>query len=405
MFKNKEIRDNVLLISMAIITIVFLVYIFFPSVDGEPRNGEKTSQPVKTKKPRKSLITLFSGGKVDKEKLADLNLSLEKEIAEIYLTVVSSSDPFTSYGTDAIKKIVDESEDEILKKYSKFSFFDLKEILDIEFPRQYDDTLKFNMYLTVFLIKITAENAAEKLAELPRVDFENSVSTGVYALLGGELEKDYQALPLLFYFKLLLQRLNFYSFNDDAAFFREKTANIRDISYSKHLPGMKEFLSFSLEPGRYRLEWVEGDGLSADDKKTYTSLNLKTGNFFKQNYLVFPDPENKKNNEWIKELCAADSGDIELEELKILSEDPMKSLQNKKILYTPVNPQFIVVLSEYADKGVSEIEFVNRLVSARLKDFYRKFSIVDFSTAAPESKTFKTAIKAFGHYLKKNHKK
>ena len=53
MFQNKEIRDNMLLIAMAIITIVFLVYIFFPFGDGEPQNGKESPLPVKTKKPQK----------------------------------------------------------------------------------------------------------------------------------------------------------------------------------------------------------------------------------------------------------------------------------------------------------------------------------------------------------------
>jgi hypothetical protein len=403
MFKNKEIRDNVLLISMAVITIVFLVYIFFPSGESNSLKDQDVKKPVISLSPEKTKTPLIPVGEIDTAELSELYSSLEKEIADIYLTILSSSNPFAEYRVESIGKIINESQNGALKKYSKFSFFDLDDIVNIEFPAEYSAQVKFNIFLSMFLIKIAEENAIKKLEDLSNTEFEEKIRFDYYRLIGNEIDKDYQALPILFYFKLFLNRLNVYAGADDASFFREQIKNIRDLSYSKHLLKIIEFLSFSREPGTYRIEWVEKDGFAdSNDKKSYACLSLKTVNFLKQKYLIFPDLENDKNNFWIKDLCNADSGGIELISLKILNENPLKKFKNKRILYTPINPHFIVTLNEYPDKVLIENEFINRIVIARLKEFYKSFQVVDFEEGTMASKDFKIELEKFGNYLKKN---
>lgn len=402
MFKNKEIRDNVLLISMAVVVIIFLVYIFFPSGKDNTNKKNDIKKPVKTITPKKTKVPIIPMENVDKDKLQELNLSIEKEIGDIYLTILSSQNPFEEYRVEPLRKVIDESENEVLKKYSKFSFLDLSDIMNIEFPEEYDGPCKFNIFLSIFLIKIVEEEALIKFADLAKIEFEKNIDFCCYTLINNEIDRDYQVLPILFYFKLLLDRLNIYPVNDDSAFFREKIENIRDISFSKHLRKIFEFLSFSREPERYRVEWVERDGFpDSDDAKSYTSLRLKTINFLKQKYLVFPDPENGKNNIWIKELCSADSGGIELGKLNILNENPLNPLKNKKILYTPINPHFVVVLDDYPGSGLTENEYVNRNVIKKLNAFYKNFQVIDFSEAAQAGKGFKDKLEKFGKYLKK----
>lgn len=403
MFKSKEIRDNVLLISMAVITIVFLVYIFFPSGDDNSKKNDNGKNPVKTHIPKRTKKPVIKVEKADKDKLLEINMSIEKEIADIYLTILSSDTPFAEYSTGSLKTVIENSENEMLKKYAKFSFFDLKDISDIEFPAEYDNQVKFNIFLSMFLLKIREEDAIKKLEDLAKTEFEEKIKFDYYRLIDDEIDKDYQALPILFYFKLFMNRLNVYARTDDAAFFREKIENIRDLSFSKHLPRIITFLSFSREPDTYRIEWVEKDGFpDSDDKESYAGLKLNTINFLKQKYLIFPDSENKQNNRWITDLCKADSGDIELTALKIINEDPLKSLKNKRILYAPINPHFIVALEEYPDKTLTENEFVNRVIINRLNAFYKNFKVVDFSEVVKTGKGFKIALGEFGCYLKKN---
>lgn len=405
MFKNKEIRDNVLLISMAVIVIFFLVYIFFPSGNENTKKENNVNKPVNSVTPKKTKTPIIPVGNVDENKLQELNLSIEKEIGDIYLTILSSRSPFAEYKIEPLRKVIHETENEILKKYAKFSFFDLKDIMNIEFPEEYDGPCKFNIFLSMFLIKIVEEDAAQKLADLPKNEFEKNVDLSCYVLINNEIDRDYHVLPILFYFNLLLDRLNVYPVNDDAAFFREKIENIRDISFSKHVQKISEFLSFSREPERYRVEWVERDGFpDSDDEKSYPSLQLKTISFLKQKYLVFPDPEKGENNLWIKELCSADSGGIELGKLNILNENPLNPLKNKKILFTPINPHFIAVLGNYPGSSLTENDFVNRNVIKKINEFHKNFRVIDFSETAQAGKGFKEQLGEFGNYLKKTIK-
>lgn len=402
MFKNKEIRDNVLLITMALITIAFLVYVFFPSGEKEPSaQGKQDSKPpIKSttqKKPLRILPIPEQG--VDKKVLEELHRKIEQELVDIYLAILASASPFEDYQVDGLQKVLQESENEILKKYAKFSFFDLQEILNIEFPPAYHQALKFNIFLAMFLIKIHEEGAVPRLQELTKREFEKEVNFKIYDLINQEIERDYQAIPLIFYFRLLLDRLNIYPLEDSVGFFRQKTENIMDLSFSKHLIKIKELLSFSLDTDRYRIEWVEHDGIGADDREVYTGLSLKTHHFFKQGYLIFPAP-GKRNNTWIKELCAADAGDIELRELKIINENPPQNLKIKKLLYTPLNSQFIVILDEY--KGMTEAPFINRLVLNKLRDFHKNFIVLDFSDDMVKEESFQDELERFGNYLKKN---
>ena len=92
----------------------------------------------------------------------------------------------------------------------------------------------------MFLIKIVEEDAAQKFSDLAKTEFEKNVDFSCYALINNEIDRDYQVLPVLFYFKLLLDRLNIYPVNDVAAFFRDRLESIRDISFSKHVLKISE---------------------------------------------------------------------------------------------------------------------------------------------------------------------
>jgi hypothetical protein len=163
---------------------------------------------------------------------------------------------------------------------------------------------------------------------------------------------------------------------------------------------IQELLAFSQRKEKYRIEWVEEDGIFADDKKVYRNLNLKVFNFLKQDYLIFPDAENSENNQWIKELCKADPGDIELGMLSIRNEDPSRQLNMHKIIYTPLCAQFVVLLNEYTPGRAGG--FLHRLVMKRMEDFHKNFTIIDFSRQDTNPKLFKEELEIFGDHLKNN---
>lgn len=403
MFKRKESRDTVLLVFMAVVTIAFLLYIFFPSGKEKEKTNDNKNQNLtinKTKKSTGKIILPEETEPTEKHILEEFSEKIATQLNSVFANIPESEDPFRDYNTQSLKTLLLGSENNLVEKLYKFSFFDLPDIARLKFPESYSDSLKFNLFVSLFLIKIQEEFIEEAFMSVPKVEVEKLVDFDIYRLLGFEIEKDYQLIPVLFYFKYLVRQLNLYPAEDVTLFFKEGIENLRDLSDRKCLIKIQELLAFSQRKEKYRIEWVEEDGIFADDKKVYKNLNLKIFNFLKQDYLIFPDAEDSENNRWIKELCKSDPGDIELELLNIRNEDPSRQLKMYKIVYTPINSQFVVLLNEYTPTRVDG--FLNRMVMKRKEDFHKNFTIIDFSRQDTNPKLFKEKLDKFGDHLKKN---
>jgi hypothetical protein len=419
MFKSKETRDTVLLLFMAVITIVFLLYIFIPS-GGKKENGKKDDLDEKKIKkeikiPAKTAKKTLPNEPSEKSILMNLNQKIEEQLNAIYVDIMEADDPFANYNSKDLQDLPGEFQNKLVEKLYKFSFWDLNDIPTLEFPETYSNSLKLNLFISLFLLKTQEEEILKKFVQLPRSEFEKMIHFECYHLVNNEIERDYQLIPVLFYFKLLMQRLNLYPAEDETIFFKEQIKHLRDLTSGKLLIHIREFLGFSKRSERYRLEWTEEDGIFSDDNSVYTNLKLNVINFLKQEYMVFPDPENSENNQWIKELCKADPGNIELENLSIRNQDPAKKLDLRKIIYTPLNSRFIVVLKEYQpgidmDPGSYTIMsreqgFLNYLVARRMGEYHKNFTIINFTldqSNKKKTKLFKKQLKEFGSYLKKN---
>lgn len=403
MFKSKESRDTVLLAFMAVVIIAFLLYTFFPSGKGkEKTNNNKNQNPItnKIKKSKEKIKLPEETEPTEKTILEEFSEKIAGQLNPLFPRILESEDPFRDLNTQSLKTLLLSSKNTLVEKLYKFSFFDLPDIARLKFPESYSDSLKFNLFVSLFLIKIQEEFIEEAFLSLPKVEVEKLVDFDIYRLLGFEIEKDYQLIPILFYFKHLVRQLNLYPAEDVTLFFKKSLENLRDLSDSKCLIKIQELLAFSQRKEKYRVEWVEDDGIFADDEKVYKNLNLKVFNFLKQDYLIFPDAEDSENNQWIKELCKADPGDIELKMLSIRNEDPSRQLNMHKIIYTPLSAQFVVLLNEYTP-GRAE-GFLNRLVMKRMEDFQKNFTIIDFSRQDTNPKLFKEELETFGDHLKNN---
>jgi hypothetical protein len=403
MFKRKESRDTVLLVFMAVVTIAFLLYIFFPSGKGKEKTNDNKNQKTITNKIKKSTGEIKLPEETEpteKSILEEFSEKIVSQLNPVFTTILESEDPFRDYNTQRLKSLLLDPENNLVEKLYKFSFFDLHDIARLKFPESYSDSLKFNLFVSLFLIKIQEEFIEEAFLSLPKVEVEKLVDFDIYGLLGFEIEKDYQLIPVLFYFKHLVRQLNLYPAEDVTLFFKEGIENLRDLSDSKCLIKIQELLAFSQRKEKYRIEWVEEDGILADDKKVYKNLNLKIFNFLKQDYLIFPDAEDSENNQWINELCKSDPGDIELELLSIQDEDPSRRLNMRKIVYTPISAQFVVVLNQYTPTRMEG--FLNRMVMKRKEDFQKNFTIIDFSLQETNPKLLREKLDKFGDHLKKN---
>ncbi|MCP5052375.1 MAG: hypothetical protein GY940_34730, partial [bacterium] len=213
MLKNKESRDSILLIFMAVITIAFLVYLFVPGGKTKPNGHKPPNGNGKNGKPPIKKPVIKDPDNTDTEKnkrLNQLNLELETELKSLYTQIITSRHPFAFYSAETLKTLPAKFENETVEKFGKFSFNDLKDIVTLDFQENYSNTLKFNLYLTFFLVKLQEEQIDKIYPELPWPEFQKMPDLSPYILLGNELQEDYQLLPLLFYFRQLTHRLDLY---------------------------------------------------------------------------------------------------------------------------------------------------------------------------------------------------
>jgi hypothetical protein len=145
---------------------------------------------------------------------------------------------------------------------------------------------------------------------------------------------------------------------------------------------------------------VEHDGIGGDDKKEYSNLKLRTIRFLNQEYLVFPDDSEERNNQWLRDLHKADSGNIELKELYLHNENPARNTRIRRIIYTPINSKFIFLLKDYRPTHSSI--FTDRILAKSMKEYHKSYTIIDYAEKSLDKDLFRKALKTFGHYIKRN---
>lgn len=405
MLKNKERRDTFLLVCMGVVMVLFVLYLLVPF--GKTKKiSPAPERPVH--RPAKPAGVSVQSENNDYFWL--LNQRLESELDRISEVIWNSDQAFTDYPTGTLEEIlsIDKTDEKtrdahplffsLLQKARKIGFYDLKDLFQFSFPDFISGRLKFNLFVSLFLLKLKSENVTSEILDFPDALFRRVVTCVPYLAIDNEIDQNYQALPVLFYFQALAGRLNVFPAADTTAFFRNRMADIRDLSPGKWMAGVMELVDFSEDMQPFRIFWKESDFLDPDDTGVYPNLNLATLVFLKQIYQVFPDFENPVSSAWIKKLCEADTGDIELVELEISSEDPGKKIGVEKIFYTPGKSQFIVLLRACDFAGSASM--LNRLVSSRMEAFIENFFVVDFRLKYLDPPSFKKGLLQFGHFLK-----
>jgi hypothetical protein len=409
MLKNKERRDTFLLVTMGIIFILFLVYLFVPLGKKSPEPVETGTKPPENKK--KKPVNMSDTHQITGGVFAVFNERIETELEDILDFLKQSPRPFQNYPVDGLRSVLFPAEDqtdtdqdllplfEVILKVQRINFYDLKDIFEFDFPDGVDQILIFNLYTGLFMLKIREEKLIREIIEFPDTMFKRIVNCGPYLQINNEIEKDFQSLPILFYFYMLLQRLDIFPTTDVAAFLKERIGDIRDLSPGKLIDQIGSYLGFSRDPQTYRISWTEKDDLSPDDHGNYVNLKINTYVFLNQKYLVFPDFHNAKNNKWIRDLKKSDSGDIELIDFQLSDEDPVKNIQIQTIYYAPGKSQFIILLDRH--DFTDQSGFLGRLIHQRLLEVQQYFLSVDFTSRFNDPGSFKTELLNFGCFLKK----
>jgi hypothetical protein len=409
LLKNKERRDTLLLIAMAIICILFLVYLFVPlGRDGQnPVDGDAVPDNDKVSKR----IELSDNHQTDPDGFTEFSNRIEKELNHVLVFLKESPRPFQDYPIEGLKKILFPPNSlavvsnelaalyQVIQKAYRINFYDLKDMFDFEFPPGVNNYFIFNLYTGLFMVKLREEGVLREIDEFPDTMFKRIVNCCSYVRIKNEIEKDYQSMPVLFYFYLLIQRLDIFPNDDVTAFLKERIGDIRDLSPGKFIDRINSILSFSRDPRTFRISWKEEDDLNPDDHRSYVNVKISTINFLGQSYLVFPDYHHGENNKWIRDLQESDSGNIELVDFQLSDEDPVKNVQVRFIFYAPGTSRFIVLLvgNDFSEKtGLPA-----RLVRNRIEDVRQYYLSVNFASRFNDSEAFKAELLNFGHFIKK----
>ncbi|MCP4150068.1 MAG: hypothetical protein GY757_20140 [bacterium] len=406
MLKTKEKRDLALLVFMGVVTAAFLLYIFIPSGAPPPKKEDSPvvieEEPAAVEKQPKKEPPPYVPPQVKEKKgqlFSQLNKIIQHELNRIYLSIMDSEHPFESIPVNTLKKTLSAFNNDTLNKFFRFGFNDLNEALKLPFPDECSGAFKFNVFLSLFVIKLQEEHIKNKIADLPKSEYEKNIRFDYFLLINNEIQKDYQIMPILFYFSVMMNRIDVYPPEDPLFSFMEKIKPIKDLSNSRQLTQLRELFQFSAPREGYRVNWVEHDGIGSDDKKEYTNLRLRTCTFLQQKYLVFPDTGNDANNLWLKDLLKSDSGNIELKALSFMNEEPSVKLRTRTILYPMVNSQFIVLLKDYRNGKCDK--FLDSIVTKRFIQFNSNLTAVNFTGPLFEPKLLKQQLDTFGNYLKK----
>ena len=412
MFGNKERRDIALLIFMALVVIGFLAYLFLPSGEGKGAETAQAGQVLPDKKvvdksknlQAEDFLTAYNSRLEAAlasffQQLDDLELLPQLPAPEVEAALYDVSRLEAGGGKG--KKLL-----EILEKIRRLSVYNIKDLLTFEYPRDFGKNYLFNIYTAALVAKIAAENLTWHISTVSNIEVRSFIDFSIYNMIGNELEKDYQTLPALLYLELLLKKFNFYTEPWQLTFFKEEIGKLRDLTPQKLLLQMAEYLSFTEERALFRLEWRENDDLDPDDVGVYQKLELPCVHFLKQKYLVFP-AQKEEDNVWITDLCNADSGDIELDELSLSSEDPGKSIHLNRVLYTPETARFIFVLGEDASQAqpvtiAKSPTLLDRRIASLIRDVEKNYKVIDCASQGDEEAQAQKQqrLREFGIYLK-----
>lgn len=412
MFGNKERRDIALLIFMALVVIGFLAYLFLPSGEGKGADTAQAGQVL----PDKKVVDKSKNPQTD-DLLAAYNARLEAALASFFQQLDDLEllpqlpAPEVEAALYNVRRLKDGGGKgrqllDILEKIRRLSVYNIKDLLDFEYPKEFGKNYLFNVYTAALVAKIAAENITWHVSTASNNEVRSFIDFSIYNMLGNELEKDYQTLPALLYLELLLKKFNFYTEPGQLTFFQEELGKLRDLTPQKLLLHMAEYLSFTEERSLFRLEWRENDDLDPDDVGVYQKLNLPCVHFLKQKYLVFP-AQKAEDNVWISELCNADSGDIELDDLTLSSEDPGKSIRLNRVLYTPDTARFIFVLGEDASQAhpvaiEAPPTLLDRRIAALIREVEKNYKVIDCASQGDEEAQAQKQqqLRDFGIYLK-----
>lgn len=394
MFKSKKNRDSALLIFMALVTVAFLLYLFFPS---DSKTGKKDKIPVKHIVTNSKQTTENKVEKTSENKFGEL-----RDIFRTYFNEVNTGDRVI--GRIPSEKLEEILRNELKEKFSeeierslKYRFRDINRAIDVFKDTEISDIEKFDMYIAFFLIKAANEDIISRSINFTIDEIISLLNLKHYKLIKNEAVENYHAIPVLIYADILIKKADIFSPGKEIIFFSKILTDIGDISPMQHINSIKDIINISTELRRFSFSWVERDALDPDDKGIYKNVPVRRRKFFKLQYLIFPDPGKGGDITWLKDLINADSGAIELADIKIADETPGENFSAKSIIYSESTSRFIVIMD--SPSFVSERGYISIIINEKMSRLNSENTIINFAEKLYSKKEFRKKMNNFGKFL------
>ncbi len=393
MLKSKKNRDSALLIFMALVTIIFLLYIFFPSGEKKPDKGDN----IRNKKNS------------DLQSTPDINVegsetifSEIRSLLKTYFMEISTGDrsllliPDEELEGHLLSKVKGEQL-KIIEKSLKFRFRDLGQALDSFKYLNYSDKEKFDLYISLFLIRIKREGIIERAENYSSDEAVKILDLDPYTFIGNEVDENYRSIPIIIFSEILIKRTDIFSPGNDIKIFLMKLSPISDISSMQYVNSLKDILNISSEERKFSFGWVEKDPFDPDDKGIYKNVNIIRRGFFNQKYINFPGVQSSNAMVWIRDLLRADSGTIELKSLKITDETPGENYSARSIVYSETTSRFTIIMD--SPSVVTENGIIALMINEKMRRLKNENTIINFSEKLYSKKDFEKKLIKFGKFL------
>ncbi|MEN8153317.1 MAG: hypothetical protein ABFR75_04785 [Acidobacteriota bacterium] len=398
MFKSKKNRDTALLFFMALILILFILYMIFPPGENESKKMNIADLPVKDK------VKKINSGPGEIVNASDISEPLREELNNIFNNISSGKTEINIFPVSGISSILAglrmDKEGCSMEKLLRYSFRDIWQITTADCGEEINNSERFDIYTALFLNRLNKDNIFDRLFNSTTNEINRFINLTPYDLINNEIVEDYQLLPVMVYSTLIIRSLDIFGDPESGNNLLLALNKIKDLTKSQYLNSIKDILSSSRGIKKYTISWTEYDPIDPDDKGMFKNVVTDTNTFFKYNFFTFPDNTRPASNIWINELADADNGSIELRELKIVEETPGERLTARSIFYSPNISRFIVIMDSPAPllKG----KYILKLYREKTDEILRNYISINFSEKISDEKKFRKKLLKFGKYLYRN---
>jgi len=400
--KNKQRRDTVLFWGMLILTLAFLLYVFFPA--SGPEAGSSSLRPGQT----------VAGDAQEPHNEQSYAGRLSWLLDNAFQARVKGSIAVDVDPTAALALHLDQVDQlgrtnagrEALKNWRRHSrgigMFELGDPRILDVPAFVPPRVAFNLYLALFMLKLKNPDDLARLRDASHERLLNILSSPVFQSVEWEIHSDAAAFPALKVFRIWLERTGLYPEAHPGHELARQLDRFRDLSPGRWINRMRRWADFSSQVIGFALGWVEDDGIFGKDRGVAADLRLPVYRFLGQEYTILPQSPGSFPPAWLRQLAESDAGDIELVSFSLTATDTGRpGFSAQGIWYNPLGDRFILVFPRMETRQDSTADCISRWIHDRREAYHRAYRHVALANREADQDPQSKELLRFGSFLKR----